>query len=211
MKLFRLFLIVFFSGIIINLNAQVFVGGSVGFNTSSDKHEGSSDQKSSIYNLNLKPVAGKFLSDKMALGLALDLYLAGGKTESTTETKSRSFGFGVSPFMRYYAVNWNKLSIFGQGGIGLEVSRSSLTTGGTTNDGPKISLIDLNIFPGLSYDISDKISLETSLNIFRLGFSYNTIKDGGDVEKLSNFHFGTGLDNIASLNAIMIEQYIDFK
>lgn len=207
MKSLRILLVAFCSGILINLNAQVFVGGSIGFHASSDKHVGY-DRKSSNYNLNLRPNAGKFLSDKLAIGIAFDISMAGGKTDSNTESNtkiiSRSTGFGVSPFLRYYAVKWNKFSVFGQGSLGAEFSRSSIKTGVNTNDGPRISLIDCSILPGLAYDISDKISLETSLNILSVGYSYNITKNGGDKETVSNFNIGAGLSNIVSLNAITI-------
>ncbi|MBK9391318.1 MAG: hypothetical protein IPN68_14385 [Bacteroidetes bacterium] len=56
----------------------------------------------------------------------------------------------------------------------------------------------------MAYDISDKISLETSLNILSLGYAYNITKNGGDKQTVSNFNIGAGLSNIVSLNAITI-------
>jgi hypothetical protein len=204
MKSCRVFLIAFCSFFFINLNAQVFVGGSVGFNTSNDKEEGATMQKSSSYYLSLRPKAGKFLSEKLAIGLALDISLSGSKTEVNTETVTKSSGIGVSPFLRYYAIKWNKFSVFGQGNIGVAFSNSSVKTGGTTNDGPKQTSAYLNIFPGLAYDISEKLSLETSLNILSFGYSYVTAKGGTSNNKGSNFNIGAGLSDIVSLNAITI-------
>jgi outer membrane protein len=197
-------MIAFCSFVFINLNAQVFVGGSAGLNTSNHDYEGTTEIKSSSYNLNLRPNAGKFLSKKLAIGLALDISLTGIKTESDIENKSRSSGIGVSPFLRYYAAKWNKFSIYGQGNIGVEFSNSSVKSGGTTSDGPKRTRTYLDIFPGLSYDISEKLSLETSLNFLSFGYSYITYKDGTSKDKVSNFDIGAGLSNIVSLDAITI-------
>lgn len=204
MKSCKVFLIAICSFVFINLNAQVFVGGSAGFNTSNNNDAGTTPRKSSSYNLNLRPNVGKFLSEKLAIGLALDISLSGSKTDGNPETITNSSGIGVNPFLRYYAVTWNKFSIYGQGNIGMEFSNSSVKSGGTTNDGPKQTRTYLNIFPGLSYDISEKLSLETALHILNFGYSYITSKEGFFKDKGSNFNIGAGLSNIVSLNAITI-------
>lgn len=204
MKSCKVFLIAICSFVFINLNAQLFVGGNAGFNTSNNNVEGNTSWKSSSYNLNLRPNAGKFLSEKLAIGLALDISLSGSKTEVNTETITKSSGFGVIPFMRYYAIKWNKFSVYGQGNVGVEFSLSSVKSGGTTIDGPKQTSTYLEIFPGLAYDISEKLSLETSLNILSFGYSYVSSKQGAVKDKGSNFNIGAGLSNIVSLNAITI-------
>ena len=204
MKTCRPFLIILFSFIYISLNAQVFVGGSVGFNTSSNEHNGTTTNKSSDYNFNLNPVAGKFLSEKTAIGLALDISLTGDKMDVNTETSSKSSSFGISPFLRYYAIRWNKVSIFGQGNIGLALLNSSNKADGVTTDGPKGTKIYLTFYPGLSYDISENLSLETSLNILSLGYNYTITKIGSAKDKSSNFNIGAGPANIISVGAITI-------
>lgn len=205
MKSCRVFLIVLFSFIYISLNAQVFVGGSVRFNTSNNEHNGTTTTfKTSNYSLDLGPSMGKFLSEKLAIGLALDISLSGNKTDVNTETISKSSGIGISPFLRYYALKWNKFSVYGQGNIGLDFSNSSVKTGGTTTDGPKNTVAYLSIYPGLSYDITDKLSLQTSLNILSFGYNYVITKDGSSKDKGSSFNIGAGLGNIISVGAITI-------
>ena len=205
MKSCKVFLIVLFSFICISLNAQVFVGGSVRFNTSNNEHNGATTTfKTSNYSLNLGPYMGKFLSEKLAVGLALDISLSGNKTDVNTETISKSSGIGISPFLRFYALKWNKFSVYGQGNIGLEFSNSSVKTGGTTTDEPKNTVTYLSIYPGLSYDITDKLSLQTSLNILSLGYNYVITREGSSKDKASSFNIGAGLGNIVSINAITI-------
>jgi hypothetical protein len=204
MKSCKVILIAICSFVFINLNAQVFLGGSVGFSTSNNEHEGTTTNKSSNYDLGLSPIAGIFLSEKLAVGLALDFSLSGSKTDVNTETITKSSGIGVIPFLRYYAVKWNKFSVYGQGNVGVEFSNTSIESGGTKNDGPKQTVAYLSVFPGLAYDISEHLSLETSLNIFSFGYSYVTSKQGNSTDKGSNFNIGAGLSNIVSLNAITI-------
>lgn len=196
---------VLFSFICISLNAQVFVGGSVRFNTSNNEHNGTiTTFKTSNYSLYLGPIMGKFLSEKLAIGLALDISLSGNKTDVNTETISKSSGIGISPFLRYYALKWNKFSVYCQGNIGLEFSNSSVKTGGTTTDEPKNTIVYLSIYPGLSYDITNKLSLQTSLNILSLGYNYVITREGSSKDKASSFNIGAGLGNIVSVNAISI-------
>jgi opacity protein-like surface antigen len=206
MKSYRVFSIFLFSLICISVNAQVFVGGNFGFNTTNNKilDGATTIQRGSNFNFALSPLVGKFLSEKFAVGVELDLSLSGSKTSTNTETETKSSSIGVSPFLRYYAIKWNKLSLFGQGNIGVELSNSSLKTGGVTNDGPKGTRLYLSIYPGLAYDITEKLSLQTSLNILSFGYTYFTSKEGTSKNNSSSFNLGAGLGNIVSVNAITI-------
>ncbi len=81
MKSSRIFFIVLFSFFYPGLKAQLFVGGNFGINTSGTKVEfGNSTSNSSDYNISISPFAGKFLSEKVAVGLALDISLSGSTT-----------------------------------------------------------------------------------------------------------------------------------
>ena len=204
MKSSRLLLIVLFSSVYIGLNAQVFVGGTVRFSTLNDEHNGTTADKYSNYNFNLNPRIGKFLSEKTAIGLALDISLTGNKRENTAETSSKSSSFGISPFLRYYALRWNKVSVFGQGNIGLALINSSDKSGGVTTDEPKGTKIYISFYPGLSYDIRENISLETTINILSLAYNYTSTKDGSTKYKNSNFNLGGGPGNIISFDAFSI-------
>lgn len=203
MKSCKVLLIAVCSFVFLNLNAQIFVGGSAGFSSFTTDYDGITALKSSGYDLNLWPKAGKFVSEELAIGLALKFSKSGSKADAT-DTFNKSTGFGVNPFLRYYAVKWNNFSIYGQGNLGIEYSASSVETGGNTTDGPKQTVTYLNMFPGLAYDISERFSLETSINILSLGYSYRTIKAENSIDKRSSFNVGAGLSNIVSLNAITI-------
>lgn len=205
MKSCRVFLIALFSFIYISLNAQVFVGGNVRFNTfNSEDNETTPTQKTSNYNLDLSPSVGKFLSEKLAIGLALHVSLAGNKTNVIAETISKSSTLGISPFLRYYALRWNKFSVYGQGNIGLDFSNSRNTTVGVTTDGPKSTRVYLTFYPGLSYDVSEKLSLQTSLNILSFGYYNSITNDGSSKDKRSGFNIGAGLVDIISVGVITI-------
>jgi len=206
MKSYRALLIALFSFFFINLNAQVFVGGNVGLNI----HNGKTDDgatttyKASNYSFSLYPKLGIFLSEKFATGVEFNISLSGQKTGVNTETISRSTTIGVVPFLRYYAINWNKFSVFGQGNIGLDFTNSSEKTEGSTTDGSKTTRLYLNFYPGLSYNISDKLSFETSLNILSFGYYYYITKDGSLKNKNSSFNMGAGIGDIISVSNLTI-------
>jgi hypothetical protein len=69
---------------------------------------------------------------------------------------------------------------------------------------PKVARLYLSIYPELSYDLSDKLSLETSLNILSFGYNYVISTQGSSKDKTANFNFGAGLENIASIGEILV-------
>lgn len=206
MKANRILLIVLFSLFYVSLNAQLFVGGNFGLNTSggiTDDGTTTTDKPSTI-NFNFSPRVGKFLSEKLAAGVALNFSLSKTKTPGAIENIDKTSTIGLSPFLRYYALKWNKFSVFGQVNIGFSYSKSTTKVGGTLTDGPITTNLYLNVVPGLAYDLSDKLSLEISINVVNFGFSQSTIKNGPAKNTTSTFGMGAGLDNIVSSGAISV-------
>ena len=195
-------LLVFLCG---SINAQYFIGGSIGIQVANYKSDnGTTTSKSTDNRFYLYPSAGKFISEKVALGLELGISFSGGNHSANPDTKNKSYTLGASPFMRYYAVKWNKFSIYGQGNLGCTFSRSSETTDGTKSDGPKISSYYFSIYPGLSYDLGDKLQLQASINVLKLECGYN-INDNGSVKNTTSYiNIGAGLDDIISVPTISI-------
>ena len=93
-------------------------------------HNGKTDDgatttyKASNYSFSLYPKIGIFLSENFATGVEFNISLSGQKRGANTETISRLPYWGKFP-LRYYAINWNKFSVFGQGNIGLDFTNSS--------------------------------------------------------------------------------------
>lgn len=199
-----LVVILAFSGI--TLSAQVFTGGSVGFSTTnSDSWNGSAMTNSrSGYSFNISPSLGKFLSENVAIGIALNLSTGGTRLGVQNQLKSRSSSIGVSPFARYYALNIGNFHVYGQGALGIVSQGSRTETGSVITKGPKTTSLYLRFNPGLAYDLTDRISIETTLNFFSIGYSYNVMKDGNQKSSNSGFSAGAGLDNILTVGDIKI-------
>lgn len=83
-------------------------------------------------------------------------------------------------------------------------SNSSTKSGGSTTNGPKATNVYLTFYPGLSYDLNDKLSLETTLNILSFGYIYVTNKADTYTDNTSSFNIGAGLGNIVSIGAITV-------
>jgi outer membrane protein len=205
MRSYRIFLIVLFAFFYASSNAQFFVGGKIGFTAASHKTDnGTTTLKSTANSFSFYPSAGKFLSDKLAVGLDLEVTFSGSTSANGIETKSKSSTIGASPYLRYYAIKWNKFSVYGQANLGFSFSNSSETTDGTKTQGPKITSLYCTVYPGLAYDLSDKLQLQTSINIFRLGFGYTRNDDGTTVGTTSYVIMGAGMDDIISIPTLSI-------
>jgi hypothetical protein len=207
MKSIKFIAIAVFAIVCINTNAQLFVGGNFGFYTSGGSIDNgtTSVDKPSTLGFGLSPMVGTFISDDIAIGAKLNLAFQKRKTPGTPDDQiDRATTIGLTPFVRYYAFKMDKFSIFGEGNIGFSRSTSSTKTGSITVDGPTTTIFNFGVFPGLAYDMSDKLSLETSINIFNFGYNIEKAENNGTKDKSSSFGFGAGLNNIVTLGSITI-------
>lgn len=206
MKTNKIVLIVIFVLFPFILNAQVFLGGNFGLNTSGgsiDNGTITTDKPSSV-SFNISPMVGKFLSEKVAIGALIDFSLSRTNNNGTPEIINSSSSIGITPFLRYYAIKMDKFSIFGQGNVGFSYSGSTSKVDGTSTDGPKTTAFSLTVMPGLAYDVSSKLSLETNINILNFGVNYSVVKSGTDKNRTASFGVGAGLSNIVTVGTISI-------
>lgn len=200
----------------ISANAQYFAGGSFGFNATGGKIkvDGESTDKTSTRTFSFTPKVGYVLSEKFCLGLELNLTTSRVKTPGNPDEIEKSFTFGLAPFARYYAFRMNKLALFAQGNIGFSTTTTKNKVGSTTTDGPKTNTFGFGAYPGISYDLNDRISFEAVVNGFNFGFTSSVVKEkvaGADVKDVSNtFGFGVDLNNIATTGFITIGAIVKF-
>lgn len=188
------------------LFAQIFVGGSMGFNTTGGKIENgnTSVDKVTQTSFSLAPKAGVFLSEKFAVGAMLGFNLQNEKTPGNPDEIDRTTTIGLTPFTRYYAFTLNKLSIFAQGNLGFSYGVQKHKEGSTTTTGPKTTTIGLSAFPGISYKLSDKVDLEAVIGGFNFNFNRVSVKNNNTTNITNNFGFGASLDAIATTGFITI-------
>lgn len=198
--------IVFFS---ISANAQVFIGGGFNFDTQGGKYRDESKRPGKA-TFSLSPQIGKFLSDKVAAGVGLNLGFSSENNQASIETVTRSTYIGIAPFLRYYAFTTEKFSVFGQATAGMSFGNEKTKYDGDVIDEEKYNVSFFNIAPGLAYNLSDKISLETRLNFLNFGFSRTARGDGDNKDIYTNFGFGANLDNIVKVGDITIGAIFKF-
>ena len=191
-------------------HAQYFAGGS--FNLSrtggSIKTGDTSTDKPSSTSFNLNPKGGYFLSEDFAIGLGIGINTSRERDPGNPEVIDKSTGFSVEPFARYYLLDMNKFSVFGEGQLGFSASSSKVESGGTTTDGPTTNTFALSVYPGVSYDLNEKVALEAFINGFNLGYSHTMEKrEPGATEikdRTSSFNLGADMDNILTSGAITV-------
>jgi len=167
MKSFKCLLILAMTAFMaVNVSAQsLFVGGSLGFNTTSNETttDGTTTEGPSTFSYTIMPKAGLFLSDELAVGGAIGL--SGSKTNNNgdPEVITTSTMFVINPFVRYYAINSGDFSIFAEGGLNMGFGSSTTESDGTSVDGPKDREFSIYVAPAISYAVSDNFRLEASI------------------------------------------------
>jgi hypothetical protein len=192
------------------VNGQVFIGGNLGFSSTGGSNSvgGTSTDNPTTTLFTFSPMGGYFLSDKLAVGGYINFSSKNEKFPGNPESTLVTNTFGLQPFIRYYALRINKFSIFGQGYIGYYWSSEKSTPIDNNVVGPTTTLFMFGIIPGISFDLTNNISLEASINLLNLSYSYYVEKvtsDGTENKTVSsNFSFGAGVDNIETSGTVSI-------
>ncbi len=212
MKKSILFLSFIFILIPLSLQAQLFVGGNIGFNSSGGKTETPNNNYDLTKNfgIDFNPMAGYYLNEDMAVGVRLVTSVDKSTTPPTfpngDETKTSSSNLGFMPFIRYHFIRFNKFSVYGQGQIGVTFGSQKTNIGNNETANTKSTNFGISLNPGISFDVSDNFSLETSINAFGLGYSVTTNNNETTSVKTttSNGYFGVNMDNIKTLGSISV-------
>lgn len=148
---------------VVSIKAQIFVGGALGFSSTkmSSTTGSTTTELGKISSYNFSPEVGYYLSENLAIGLGFGV----GNTKTTTPitTTSNSVNdqtnWNIRPFARYTLLKTGGFGFFGEGALSFGGSSSETTNGSTTTDGPSTTTISIGLFPGITYDLSDKVAL----------------------------------------------------
>ncbi|GHT77669.1 hypothetical protein AGMMS50262_19290 [Bacteroidia bacterium] len=178
---------------IVSANAQFYIGGSFGYNSSTTKPEEGDKIKSSSFTIS--PEVGYHLNDKLELGLAVSVnpstsntIITVGRENIVTATKTQIFL--AAPYLRYSLFKFNKFNVLGsviliagKGRTETEIENSIFGIGNATEI--KYTIFGASIYPTVIYDLSNKVAVFSNLNFFKLGFSQTKIKDGNTTTDFS--------------------------
>ncbi len=177
-------------------NAQIWVGGSVGFSKfdNESQNEGLANSNNTPTRLYFGPKVGYDFNDKWAIALAFD-YGSGDKTNTCNYSPSgnvyksytSSHNFLVTPFVRYTFAKSGIVSFYVDGGIsiGWGKNKSHEDDSNVYDDEhdavesicSKSHSFDVGLRPGMLIDLSDHVALELDLGF--LGYTYR--KNTNDV------------------------------
>lgn len=174
----------------ISANAQMWVGGNLGFNTEKTKFEDT--EFSSGTSFEIAPEVGYNLNEKWAVALALGYghYDAGIVTFAGKEVSVIINTFSIKPYVRYTFVKAGNFSAFCDGVL----DYSTTHVNGVENN---LNSWGLAVTPGIAYAISPKVSLVA--HVGEIGYDHTWFDAGvGDV---TNNKFGINLTNAISFGA----------
>ena len=185
----------------LSANAQVWVGGEVGFSAGKTTVDGTKFGAGADFNL--IPEIGYTLNDKFDIAVAIGIAHANGNGKAYTGTigKFDAGGKGIgdynrnaftlNPYIRYKFAQAGDFTFFVDGGFSYTMIHYSGNDDNANQWG-------LGFKPGIAYNISDKVSLVA--HIGRL--DYNFFKQG-DVK---NNEFNMGVSG----NALSFGAYVSF-
>ena len=127
------------------IDAQVYVGGGIGFTRTTEALN-----KSTIFRL--MPEAGYRINDRWAIGLSLGYANSKNSTEvSGMESELKLTQYNFNPYARYTFAKLDKVGLFVDGGV--EYIHRDIKGSYDTN------AWNIGLRPGISFTVNDKISL----------------------------------------------------
>lgn len=180
----------------LSANAQVWVGGEVGFSAGKTSVDGT--KFGSGADFSFLPEIGYTLNDKfdIAVGIGFTHFNSNGKDYLDFNFKDDYAGYGLddinknafilNPYVRYKFVKSGDFTFFVDGGFAYKYIHIS----GIEDNG---NAWELGLKPGIAYSISDKVSLVA--HVGKLGYDFGKVGDTKTNE------FSLGIANNISFGA----------
>lgn len=176
-----------------NISAQGYLGGA--FSILGARNASVGGELVSSASITVAPNFGWYLGDKWAAGFmpAVGLSLNEG---------AGSARCGVTPYIRYYLLDIDRLGLWAEGYTDLSYIHS-WTKGDT---GTNTLSYSIQVVPVLTFDLNEHIMLEAVIDLFSLGYrGYSTHYPTGYWFHSSNFGLAaSGEDVISSLSNISV-------
>ncbi|MDR1666182.1 MAG: hypothetical protein LBS03_00600 [Bacteroidales bacterium] len=212
-KIIILFAMIWATATLVNAQ-QLFLGGSLGveFASYNAKSGGTTLDGPFQLGLTITPKVGFYLNEKLAVGMQAGIGLASvkvakghfypdGTINSGDDYTESSFSWEVTPFVRFNLVEVNKFAFLLEGGLGIYGNSNKFKSGSHTTDKPSIFGFGLEALPILSYNVSERLSIEVSSDILRfaVGRETETDKSTSPKTKGSATYFGLGANTASVL------------
>jgi outer membrane protein W len=191
------------------MNAQVWVGGEIGFNADKTtvKNNGVSNDVTTN-NFTIAPEIGYNLNEKWAVAMKIGFVHSedNGVIKSMIENagfnvagKAMTNAFSINPYARYTFFKAGNFSAFVDGGI----SYSTVHINNMSDVMNNINSFGVAINPGISYAVSEKVGLVAHLGDLSFNTSWTKAKNA-DIKVTDNKF------NVSFWNAISFGAYYNF-
>jgi hypothetical protein len=182
---------------------SIFLGGQISYYNQGASSPQATNQTTKNNQFNISPAIGKAIKDNVVVGFDLSYASAENKTTNYPyDQKTNTYGAGI--FMRRYVPLGKGFYVFGQGRVG-----GSYNTGNIKQGDPVIAddikgfSATFGFYPGISYQLSKRVHLETGFNnLFYIEYDHSSDKQtntGVLTEvKTNTFTAGTSFNNIAA-------------
>ena len=141
--------------IAVSMHAQFYVGGSLGYETSSY------DGKTLGTSFSILPEFGIKFSDQWGAGVVIG-YGSNSDKSNASYDEINTGKFTFKPYARYSFLKMGGATLFADGGISYESMSTEYKDEGTSSDADA-SRYGLFISPGIAYNLSSKVSLVAKL------------------------------------------------
>ena len=191
------------------MNAQVWVGGEIGFNADKTtvKNNGVSNDVTTN-NFTIAPEIGYNLNEKWAVAMKIGFVHSedNGVIKSMIENagfnvpgKAMTNAFSINPYARYTFFKAGNFSAFVDGGV----SYSTVHINNMSDVMNNINSFGVAINPGISYAVSEKVGLVAHLGDLSFNTSWTKAKNA-DIKVTDNKF------NVSFWNAISFGAYYNF-
>lgn len=137
------------------MNAQVYVGGTLGFSSSKDDTEGAK----ATTNFTIKPEVGYNLDENFAVGIAL------GFTSDKHGDADAITTFEIAPYARYTFAKLDKVNFFVDGELSYATKKDTWNKFG------------IHIKPGVAVNVNENVSFVAKLGADGLGWTNTSYKN----------------------------------
>ena len=196
-------------------HAQLWFGGSISISNNGGINKTSEYEHKTAANssFSLAPMVGFGLNEKLSIGGMLNIETSTSKSfrydadDKETTNKFVTNSVGVTPFVRYTFVEFNKFGLMAEAGLPIAYSSSKTVDGSETTKGDPTTSVGLYAVPMLTYGLNDHISLECALDFLSLNTTYNITTDRDDSSKSTvtrSFDFGVDSRTVATVGRIRI-------
>jgi len=178
-----------------SVNAQIFVGGSIGVGFNNDKND-EGEKYSQNFNIGFAPEVGYSITDKIDVGLGVEFgyqrekqwFIPGGDQVLKVDV----YNWRVAPFAQYHFWKLGKFDF---------VAKGVAHFGGVVYENNMPFVYGFSVFPTLHFNLNDNFTLLTDLNFLSLNIGGSFVKDGG---RDFGFAFGADTGNMLNLSQIRI-------